>query len=291
MRDVQQRRETAIDLAEDLEEIPEPFPITVSLQDSPEAVARQLREAIGISYEEQTQWKTPHDALKAWRQGIESLGVLVFQSGDAPLEEMRGFSISDHPFPVIVINGKDFPNGRLFTLMHELTHIALRIGGLCNLEETTNPNHEDQRIEVFCNHVAGAILVPRENLMEESLLQFGRSEQEFSDADLDHLARRYQVSKEVIARRLMILGQVSQSFYQHKRQEFVAEYQRMAEQSVGRGAPPVFRRTLSKNGYAYSRLVLDAYNNDRITASDVSSYLNMKLKHLPQLEAALVQNG
>jgi Zn-dependent peptidase ImmA (M78 family) len=289
IRDVQQRRETAIDLAVALEGLPERFPVTASLQDSPETIAQHLREAIGIPYEEQIRWKNPHDALKYWRQGIEALGVLVFQASEVPLAEMRGFSLSDHPFPAIVINGKDFPNSRIFTLMHELTHIALRIGGLCNLEEVPKPVNEDQQTEIFCNHVAGAILVPRETLMAESPVQFADPAQDFSDHDLAHLARRYQVSQEVITRRLLILGQVSPAFYQKKRQEFLADYQKSAEKTTTGSPVPILRRTLAKHGYAYSRSVLDAYNSDRITASEVSSYLNMNLKHLPQLEATLTQ--
>ncbi|MFN9867984.1 MAG: hypothetical protein ACK568_13120, partial [Pseudanabaena sp.] len=78
------------------------------------------------------------------------------------------------------------------------------------------------------------------------------------------------------------------TFYQQKRQEFIDEYQRNAETSKKiTGAPPVFRMALGKNGYAFTRLVLDSYNSDRIHASDLSDYLDIRLKHLPDLQAAL----
>ena len=290
IRNVQYRREAAIDLAEQLNETPPLFPITAAIADEPENLAKQLREAMGISYEIQTRWKDQYAVLKNWIQAVESLGVLVFQSSNVEISEMRGCSISADQFPAIVINSKDAPNARIFTLMHELTHIALRNGGVCNFEEDEQAakTNENQRIEIFCNRVAGAILVPYENLIADTIVKFKNHEIDFTSDDIAKLAKRYQVSKEVITRRLLILNQVSQTFYQQKRQEFIDEYQRNAETSKKTtGAPPVFRMALGKNGYAFTRLVLDSYNSDRIHASDLSDYLDIRLKHLPALQAAL----
>lgn len=164
---------------------------------------------LDISYDEQTYWKTPYEALKRWIQAIEYFGVLVCQSGSVPNNEMRGFSIVEHPFPVVMLNAKDSPRGRIFTLMHELTHVVLRNGGVCNLEESVlpGPNHQtnNQKIEVFCNYVAGAILVPQNHLMRESLVQSTKND-DFAIGDLEDLAKNYQVSQEVILRRLLIIG-------------------------------------------------------------------------------------
>jgi len=294
IRNVQYRRETAMELAGQLNEPTPEFPVIASMRDDPEHLAERLRTVIGTSYLEQVRWREPYIALKSWIQALEKLGLLVFQSSDVLLKEMRGFSIGEEPFPIILINSKDYPNGRIFTLMHELTHIALRRGGVCNLEidESHNATTEEQATEVFCNHVAGAILVPRASLLAESLIRLKTPEIEFTNDDLEHLAKRYQVSKEVITRRLLILNQVSQRFYQRKRQEFFEDYRRHAENGErSGGAPPVFRRALAKNGHAFSRLVVESYNSDRITASDVSDYLGIRLKHLPKLEAALFSRG
>ena len=57
-------------IARDLE-----FPANVSL----EAMAREVREYIGISLEEQSSWATDDDALKNWRQALSDIGVFVFK--------------------------------------------------------------------------------------------------------------------------------------------------------------------------------------------------------------------
>ena len=49
--------------------------------------------------------------------------------------------------------------GRVFTLLHEFTHLLLRQGGVCDLVQTAE-NTPDSRLEAFCNAVAGAALVP-----------------------------------------------------------------------------------------------------------------------------------
>jgi hypothetical protein len=43
-------------------------------------------------------------------------------------------------------------------------------------------------------------------------------------------------------------------------------------------------KAISKAGQFFSRLVLDSYHNERITAGDLSDYLDVKLKHLPSIE-------
>ena len=57
--------------------------------------------------------------------------------------------------PVILINGKDRGNGRVFTLLHEFCHLALRQSGVSNMGGDRNDApHPD--VEKFCNAVAAA---------------------------------------------------------------------------------------------------------------------------------------
>ena len=48
-----------------------------------------------------------------------------FQAEGIDVDEMRGFALSDHPLPVIVVNKKDSVRGRIFSMLHELAHILL----------------------------------------------------------------------------------------------------------------------------------------------------------------------
>jgi Zn-dependent peptidase ImmA (M78 family) len=58
-------------------------------------------------------------ALNAWRAAVERLGILVFQTSEIGLREMRGISIPHGPLPVSLLNSTDAPHGRIFTLLHE----------------------------------------------------------------------------------------------------------------------------------------------------------------------------
>jgi hypothetical protein len=51
-------------------------------------------------------------------------------------EREPGFSISEMPLPAVVLNGKDWIGARVFTILHEFSHIIIRNGGVCDLGTT-----------------------------------------------------------------------------------------------------------------------------------------------------------
>ncbi|MGZ9034940.1 MAG: ImmA/IrrE family metallo-endopeptidase [Rhodospirillales bacterium] len=75
------------------------------------------------------------------------MGVLVFQATRVEMDEVRGFSIAEPVLPVIVVNRKDAPSGRTFSLLHEFTHLLLRRSGICDFDEsaTRAPREEKSR--------------------------------------------------------------------------------------------------------------------------------------------------
>ena len=96
--------------------------------------------------------------MNGWRRALEASGIVVFQMTVSE-EEARGFSIYAENLPAVVVNVKDAPNGRLFTMLHELAHLALRQAGICDLREDQT-GQVPHYVEVFCNYVAGAALIP-----------------------------------------------------------------------------------------------------------------------------------
>jgi Zn-dependent peptidase ImmA (M78 family) len=264
---------------------PKAFAATAGLDDDPEAVGLRLRELLGVAREEPATWRNNYDALNRWRGAIEELGVLVFQANDVEVSEMRGFSIGDTPFPVIVVNLKDVPLARVFSMLHEAAHLMLREGGLCDLaEEQASPGN--RRIEVFCNHVAGATLVPRDWLLEEELVRAQKGA-EWQDEAIASLAHRYRASREVLLRRLLILGRTSEAFYRKKREQLQAEFEAQREEALekkalGLGAKGFVtpdRIAVTTAGHFFVRLVLDSYHQEKITSNDLSSFLEVRLKH------------
>lgn len=123
------RRETALELATALGiDPPRLHAARSNLHDS-DRLAQEARQILGVSLQQQCAWRGPYESLHGWIAALERVGVLVFQTGGVSLEEMRGFSISAEPFPVIVVNAKDSPRGRVFTLIHEFAHILTNRGG------------------------------------------------------------------------------------------------------------------------------------------------------------------
>jgi len=289
MRRARRRRAVAFDLLTDLGHAVPEIPLRARLGDDPEAAATEARTWLGISTDEQARWAGEYEPLTAWLTILEARGVLVFQTSDVPLEEMRGFSLNERRLPVILLNAKDAPRGRVFTLMHEFTHLVLSQGGVCDpLRPGRHARTDDERIEVYCNRVAGAILVPRDALLAHPVVAPLRGPREWSDEALQRLAEQFAVSREVVLRRLLILGRTTDAFYERKRAQYLAQYQALATRAREReGFAPLFRVVVRDNGRRYTRLVLEALDRERITLADVSEYLGVRLKHLGDIAGAV----
>lgn len=272
------RREWALELMTNIDESPRPFQATATLRDDVEEVASRLREAIGVTIAEQAAWRIDSEAFKQWRLMLESAGMLTLQATTLQLDEARGFSISMRPLPVAVVNIKDAPRGRIFTLLHEATHVMLNEGGICDLH--------DADAEAFCNRVAGAALFPREALLRNAIVkQHRRGDPVWTDLELQELSRQFGGSREAALVRLLTLKLTTQPFYDRMRKEFVKLYeqQQKKRQEVEGFAPPHVV-ALSSAGPLFTSLVVESLNRDKITASDVSDYLQIRLKHLKELQ-------
>jgi Zn-dependent peptidase ImmA (M78 family) len=220
--------------------------------------------------------------LREWTAAAERAGVLVFQFSGVEVEEARGFSLSERPLPVIALNGKDSPRGRIFTLFHELAHITLDLSGLCDLHESA----AEGWVEPFCNAVAGEALVPVPAIRSQPEVAGHATGPEWSDEDLRVLANRFMVSRETLLRRLLTLNLTTEAFYARKRAEFVEDYRRLRQESGG--FLRYFIRVLRDNGQAYTSLLFDAYDQQAITARDLSHYLgDVKLKHVDTIRGAM----
>jgi Zn-dependent peptidase ImmA (M78 family)/DNA-binding XRE family transcriptional regulator len=274
------RREIAIELYQGLGEKPPRWPISASTADDPEHVARKIRTQLDISVDVQRGFGSEYNALKWWRSALEQHGILVFQAVGVEVSEMRGFSLTERPLPVIVVNIRDSPLARVFSVLHELVHVALRQGGICDLDDDQQRSPREQEVEVFCNKVAGAVLVPREELFSEALVrEHGPQATTWSDNEIAFLARRFWVSHEVILRRLLICDLTTKAFYQEKRSELAAR-----RKPRGEGFPPPAQMAISTTGHTFIRLVLDNYYRENITSSQVADFLNVNLKHLREIE-------
>jgi Zn-dependent peptidase ImmA (M78 family) len=183
----------------------------------------------------------------------------------------------------VVANIKDAYRGRIFTLLHEVTHLALNEGGICDLDDNQKRNVSAQ-IEAFCNRVAGAILFPKQDLLSTSEVRNHRaSDMNWTDSEIQLLSRKFGGSREALLVRLLALGRTSEKFYYKKRDEYRLAYAKWREQRKERFAPPHVV-SLSSAGPFFTSLVIENFNREHITASDVSDYLQVRIKHLPEIQ-------
>ncbi len=287
IREASVRRDAALELFHELDEVAPQFRLSSVLCEDPEETGERLRNALLAG--RTPPGGSPREAFNFWSASAEAAGVLVFQAEGVDVEEMRGFSISERPLPAVVLNIKDAPAARSFSLFHELTHVLLNRGGLCIFEED-GPQNEFQRTEVFCNHVAGAALLPAALLLGWPEVP-RRRVSHIPDADIVELSRRSGASREAVLRRLVILNRVTPAFYQRKRQEYARESERRSRPAREGGYAPPDVMAVATGGRLFTRLVLQAYDDERITSSDVAEYLGVRLKHLERIRARVRQRA
>jgi Zn-dependent peptidase ImmA (M78 family)/transcriptional regulator with XRE-family HTH domain len=285
----------------------------VTKSDDPELLASRVRSLLGIEFQTQSKWKDDADALKQWIKFVENIGIVVIQI-PMPIEDARAFSLARDGYPVIVLNLTDSKNARIFSLFHELGHIILNEEGICdpggNPETSKNATSEE-----FCNHFAGAFLVPKEDLLNHNIvlgrnpndvwseksirslsIVLGRNPNDvWSEKSIRSLSRNFKVSNEVILRRLLILGYASSEFYGMKRQEWIVrDKERQTEKEKKRdeqekqgGGRNVARECIQRNGEPIVSLILESYYDNKLTKCDIADYLEVNLKHLPKIEKTL----
>jgi Zn-dependent peptidase ImmA (M78 family) len=105
------------------------------------------------------------------------------------------------------MNGSDWPRPKLFTLLHELCHLAPNAGGLCDLHEPsrTRRRRTEDDVEHYCNQVAASALMPRARILAEPGIQQAGT---WPIEQFGAVGQRYAASGEATLLRLVNLGVV-----------------------------------------------------------------------------------
>lgn len=278
----ERRRDIALRLYEEIGEEPPVFRFQLKKGTDREEAGRQIREILGLKYEAQRRWRTGERSLSELKSLIEAAGILIGQFTRIDLDQARGVSLSEFPLPIIVLNPKDPAVARTFTLMHELVHITLRASGVCNIFEEYDRPPEEQALEVYCNAVAAAALVPADALNDLPIIKGKPGIVEWPEDDIDAVKRVFGVSRFVVLRRLMDLGRTPVDYYRRRHTEWLAQLNAI-EPNTDVIVPP-HRMAISASGKAFSRLVVRALHENTITLSDAADYLGTKAKNLAAIE-------
>lgn len=276
IRKSESRREHYIDLLYELEEhIPSFETYDGSLDKN--KVSDYIRNRLDISLDTQKSWirknksrdSRHYNFLNKWKEIItEKMGILIFETEGVPINEMRGLCIFYDEIPIILLNGKDSVNGRIFSLFHELTHLLLGQSAICGDDDSIKE-------EVFCNAVAGEFLVPKEDLIKN--LEY---DDLLSSNSLKELSHLYGVSEYVILRRLYDSNYIGRYDYTIKTDDLKENIDNDSKGSGGN----YLNNQIKYNGEPYCTIVLQAYEQGIIHGGDFSRFTNLNRKFIPDLQ-------
>lgn len=284
------RRELMLELAEDLNDPVPEFQFRLSTQD-PEKAGEEIRRFLEVPVDSTVHFggdATGRLGLNTWRMAIERKGVLVFQSSRIATEEASGFALAYDHAPVIVINRKDVPQRRLFSLLHEFAHVSLRESGVSDLEIVRDAP-AGRNIELICNSIAASALMPEGALLTSWQEAIGLQKR-ISDDAIARVSKRFGVSRPALLLRLVNAKWLSWDFYFETVARFHAEYEQqkganqLPARSMKRNIP---QESLSDLGRPFVGIVLDNYHQRNLTLADVAGYLGIRVKHVQALERRL----
>ena len=140
--------------------------------------------------------------------------------------------------------------------------------------------------EVFCNAVAGELLVPQKAL--SIILQNINLTAPYSKDDIAAIAKHFSVSREVIIRRLLETELISEIEYQtyseelRKELEKNREEQRKARKNGNYSGIPknMSREAFDRTSPAVCRNLYQGYSEDIYSKLDIAHHLNIDQKHI-----------
>lgn len=286
IRIMSQRRETAIVLSEELgHPIPE-FTLAAHLNEAPQAVGERLRSALGVTPQQQLDWRDEWQAWRRWREAVENLGVLVFQFPKVSLQQVRGVTLPHFPLPVIGINSKETSAGaRSFTLLHELTHLALAAGREEDVAlRERRPDSDWQQVERFAEEVASHALIPQETLAV-FLRQAAVRRDAWDVPQVRQLASKFRVTPLAMATRLRAAGALGWDGYRRWKEAWDAYVASLPPKRAGFASPA--EKTVGRAGRPFAQLVIEALDANRITAVEACRYLDLRFDHFEKLRGEL----
>ena len=277
LRVMSQRREVTLELSEELGLPLTEFSFAAHLSETAPVVGARLREALGIHIEEQLGWTSEWQAWRTWRETVEATGVLVFQFPKVNLDQARGVTLLRFPLPAIGINSRESsPAARVFTLLHELVHLALAVG---HEERAALAETRDEAawsdVERFAEEAAGEALIPAATL-SALLLKMKVAPGAWDIALVRSLASKFHVSPLAMATRLRAAGALSWDDYRRWKKSW-NEY--IGTLPKRKGFASTVQKTLGRSGRPFVQMVLEALDTNRITVVQASRYLDLRFDH------------
>lgn len=281
--DLLQELDYLLALSDELgEKIPQ-YSMTAPTSDNSKEWANYIRHTLSFDLQEQFRCISMRRLYLLLRERIEGQGIFVHCFRDVPIEVLRGIAICDEKIPIIGLNEEDRPPAKSFSMIHELVHILKRESSICN-DMYGSSNFQE---EVFCNAVAGEVLVPEDSLRLLLINEYD-SQIPLSKDDIENIAKKYSVSRDVIARRLYDLRIITSTAYSTYLDLFRTDIEREREEQriarkEGRAIQiprNISRETIDRTSPLVSNCLLNGYANDLLSKQEISRHLGIDQKHI-----------
>jgi Zn-dependent peptidase ImmA (M78 family) len=222
------------------------------------------------------------------RERAEAAGVYVLLIGNLgshhttlSVELFRGFALADKVAPFVVINDRDNEQAWSFTLLHELAHIWLGQTGVSGSKPGTE-------LEIFCNDVAGRILLPTAEIAAEQQLQ--SADQSEVLTRISAIAAARQVSHSMVAYKLYREGIISQDMWQSVtaifRQRWLQARQTARDERDGEGGPNYYAVRRHRLGNRLLTLARRTLADGLLSPSKAAAILGVKPNNVYSLTQA-----
>ena len=240
----------------------------VTISASEENAAQDTRARLGITPEQQEQWRSASAALHGWRAALERTGVFVLL---LPMGEdsARGFSLWDEQAPLVALNTSWNAEARIFTLFHEYAHLLTRTSSACLEGAYRWPTSKSDPTERWCEQFAANVIIPRPRL--EAYLASEGVEVPVTDTKaVGRIARRFRASMRATALRLISLEAANWGLY--KSLPPLAERKPPGGGGVGRTRVQI---RYDQYGPHTTEVFTTALQKDVVNRADVLDYLNV----------------
>lgn len=208
--------------------------------------------------------------LKYLIQKAENKGIFVGKTihyHNIKVKNLRGVFISNPFCPFIILNRKDSRAGQIFSFIHELAHLFRKSEAISNSLNFRNQGNPANSEEVFCNRVAVELLLPKEELQQNS----------YSESDLENICTTYKVSKLTAFYRLKEMKKLGYQNLDSLEEKIKAETERnlllKAEADKKKEGGNYTNSMRDSNGSLFNNYVVRLYSDNEIGPVEASNLL------------------
>jgi len=224
---------------------------------SPQELADKERRRLGL---DDQPIRDLHKLLTS--QGVR---IFVLPIPDIPANELSGLSWWHESYgPCILVNARNNPGRRSFTIAHEYAHL-LRAD-----PPTVCALMLDIPEERFAYRFAAIFLMPARDLKRSFIEMVGPYGTTPTDQDLGRLANRYRVSLEAMGRRLEDLDLIPEGTTKAR----IAQWEKRPTFYRGRKGP-IWQHQLGKE---FISLALTAHSEGHISLSKLAKYFGQDVR-------------